>query len=47
LFYFENLDQTKIDPEELKERKKLLENKNIHKLSWDDWDNISVEKLIK
>jgi hypothetical protein len=31
----------------MKERKKLLENKNIHKLSWNDWDAISVEKMIK
>lgn len=47
LYYFANLDQTEIDPEELKERKKLLENKNIHKLSWNDWDQISVDKLMK
>jgi hypothetical protein len=31
----------------MKERKKLIEDKNIHKLSWNDWNNISVEKLIE
>ena len=47
LYYFANLDKAQIDPEEMKERKKLLENKDIHKLSWNDWDSISVEKLIE
>lgn len=47
LYYFANLDQTEIDKDELKERKKLLENQNIHKLSWNDWDQISVKKLMK
>lgn len=47
LYYFQNLDKTEIDKKEMKERKKLLENKNIHLLSRDDWNEISVEKLIK
>jgi len=47
LYYFENLDKTKMDIVEIKEREKLLKNNNIHKLSWNDWDQISVEKLIK
>lgn len=47
LYYFANLDQAKIDEQEMKERKKLIEDKNIHKLSWNDWNNISVEKVIE
>jgi len=47
LYYFQNLDKTKINKKEMKERKKLLQNKNIHLLSWDDWNEISLERLVK
>lgn len=47
LYYFANLDNAKIDDEEKEIWKNILEHKNIHLISWDDWNNISIENLIK
>jgi len=47
LYYFANLDKAKIDEEEKKIWKNILEHTNIHLISWDDWNDISIENLIK
>lgn len=46
LYYFANLDKAGIEEEEKKIWAKILKNKNIHLLSWDDWNTLSVDKII-